>query len=95
MRLLHTSDWHLGRTFHGASLQREQAAVIDAIVDLTVAAQVDVGGDQRGGGVHAASACSGCSASPSPPKSSACDSKTSFRPERCTLQKRCTHKGTP
>lgn len=41
MRLLHTSDWHLGRTFHGASLQREQAAVIDAIVDLTVATQVD------------------------------------------------------
>lgn len=41
MRLLHTSDWHLGRSFHGASLHREQAAFIDAIVDLTVASQVD------------------------------------------------------
>ena len=26
MRLLHTSDWHLGRQFHGASLLQEQAA---------------------------------------------------------------------
>ena len=26
MRLLHTSDWHLGRTFHGGSLLDDQDA---------------------------------------------------------------------
>ena len=35
MRILHTSDWHLGRTFHGASLLDEQAEVVDRIVALT------------------------------------------------------------
>jgi exonuclease SbcD len=34
MRLLHTSDWHLGRTFHGASLLDEQALAIDRIVEM-------------------------------------------------------------
>ena len=34
MRLLHTSDWHLGRLFHGASLLDEQAAAMDRIVAL-------------------------------------------------------------
>jgi exonuclease SbcD len=34
MRVLHTSDWHLGRTFHGASLLDEQAEAIDRIVAL-------------------------------------------------------------
>lgn len=41
MRLLHTSDWHLGRTFHGHSLLAEQQAVLDAVIDLAVAEQVD------------------------------------------------------
>lgn len=36
MRLLHTSDWHLGRTFHGASLLDEQAAAVDRMVELVV-----------------------------------------------------------
>ncbi|MCT0199069.1 exonuclease SbcCD subunit D [Synechococcus sp. CS-1325] len=34
MRLLHTSDWHLGRSFHGVSLLDEQAAAITRIVAL-------------------------------------------------------------
>lgn len=41
MRLLHTSDWHLGRTFHGHSLLAEQQTVLDAVVDLAVAEGVD------------------------------------------------------
>ena len=41
MRLLHTSDWHLGRQFHGASLLREQEAAMDRIVELAAAAEVD------------------------------------------------------
>ena len=42
MRLLHTSDWHLGRTFHGASLAVEQAAVLDRLVEVVRAESVDV-----------------------------------------------------
>ena len=34
MRLLHTSDWHLGRTFHGQSLLADQEAVLGALADL-------------------------------------------------------------
>jgi len=41
MRLLHTSDWHLGRQFHGASLLDEQAAAMERIVELATAAEVD------------------------------------------------------
>ncbi|MFM2080562.1 MAG: hypothetical protein RLZZ219_1244 [Cyanobacteriota bacterium] len=41
MRLLHTSDWHLGRLFHGASLLQEQAAALDRIVGLAAEAEVD------------------------------------------------------
>lgn len=35
MRILHTSDWHLGRLFHRASLLDEQAAAMDRIVQIT------------------------------------------------------------
>ncbi|MEI2699913.1 MAG: exonuclease SbcCD subunit D [Microthrixaceae bacterium] len=35
MRFLHTSDWHLGRLFHRASLLDEQAAAMDRIVQIT------------------------------------------------------------
>jgi len=42
MRLLHTSDWHLGRSFHGASLLDEQAEALDRIVDLAVDNAVDL-----------------------------------------------------
>ncbi len=41
MRLLHTADWHLGRTLHGASLLDAQAAVIEQLVELTRAEQPD------------------------------------------------------
>jgi exonuclease SbcD len=42
MRVIHTSDWHLGRSFHGASLAAEQAAALAAIVDVVRAERVDV-----------------------------------------------------
>ncbi|MDR4533109.1 exonuclease SbcCD subunit D C-terminal domain-containing protein [Glutamicibacter sp. PS] len=41
MRLLHTSDWHLGRTFHGASLLNEQRQVLQAMIDLVREHRVD------------------------------------------------------
>jgi exonuclease SbcD len=41
MRLLHTSDWHLGRSFHGASLLGEQAEAIARIAELASAYAVD------------------------------------------------------
>jgi exonuclease SbcD len=41
MRLLHTSDWHLGRSFHGASLLEEQAAAIARIAELAREHAVD------------------------------------------------------
>ncbi len=41
MRLLHTADWHLGRSFHGASLLGAQAAWIDWLVELAAASAVD------------------------------------------------------
>ncbi len=34
MRLLHTSDWHLGRTLHGVDLIEHQAAYLDHLVEL-------------------------------------------------------------
>src|SRR3954454_23298440 len=34
MQLLHTSDWHLGRTLHGVDLLDAQAAVLGQIVGL-------------------------------------------------------------
>jgi DNA repair protein SbcD/Mre11 len=42
MRLLHTSDWHLGRLFHGVHLTEEQAHVLDQIVRVAVEARPDV-----------------------------------------------------
>ena len=41
MRLLHTSDWHIGRTFHNAALLEDQAYILNQIVDIAVAEQVD------------------------------------------------------
>jgi exonuclease SbcD len=35
MRVLHTSDWHLGRTLHGVDLLEHQAAYLDHLVELT------------------------------------------------------------
>lgn len=34
MRLLHTSDWHLGRTLHGVNLHEAQSAVLEHICEL-------------------------------------------------------------
>ncbi len=42
MRILHTSDWHIGRTFHGVDLLADQAACLDAIAELVTAHDVDV-----------------------------------------------------
>ncbi|KAA5837077.1 exonuclease SbcCD subunit D [Saccharopolyspora hirsuta] len=42
MRVLHTSDWHVGRTFHGRDLLGDQEAVLGGLADLVVDEQVDV-----------------------------------------------------
>ncbi|HEV3360980.1 MAG TPA: exonuclease SbcCD subunit D [Pseudonocardiaceae bacterium] len=42
MRLLHTSDWHVGRTFHGRDLLADQEIVLGAIAELVAAERVDV-----------------------------------------------------
>ncbi|SDP47794.1 Exodeoxyribonuclease I subunit D [Nakamurella panacisegetis] len=42
MRLLHTSDWHIGRTFHGQDLLEDQESVLSALADLVAQHQVDV-----------------------------------------------------
>jgi exonuclease SbcD len=41
MRLLHTSDWHLGRTLHGETLLPYQAAFLEWLLDQAVSHQVD------------------------------------------------------
>lgn len=41
MRILHTSDWHLGRTFHGRVLDDAHAVFADHLVDLARAEAVD------------------------------------------------------
>ncbi|MBU4213127.1 MAG: exonuclease SbcCD subunit D [Actinobacteria bacterium] len=41
MRLLHTSDWHLGRSLHGVDLLGHQAAYTDHLIELAVAERVD------------------------------------------------------
>lgn len=41
MRLLHTSDWHLGRSFHRVSLLDAQRAFLDHLVDVVRTEHVD------------------------------------------------------
>ncbi len=41
MRIVHTSDWHLGRTLHGVDLLGHQAAYLDHLVELVRAEQVE------------------------------------------------------
>lgn len=41
MRLLHTSDWHLGRTLHGVDLLDHQSAYLDHLVEVVRAEGVD------------------------------------------------------
>ncbi|GAA4560088.1 exonuclease SbcCD subunit D [Planotetraspora kaengkrachanensis] len=42
MRVLHTSDWHLGRSFHRESLLGAQAAFVEHLVETVRAERVDV-----------------------------------------------------
>jgi exonuclease SbcD len=42
VKVLHTSDWHIGRTFHGADLLAEQEAVLGHLADLVTGEAVDV-----------------------------------------------------
>ncbi|MFC4531661.1 exonuclease SbcCD subunit D [Sphaerisporangium dianthi] len=42
MRVLHTSDWHLGRAFHRESLLEAQAAFVDHLVETIRSERVDV-----------------------------------------------------
>jgi len=42
MRILHTSDWHLGRIFYGIHLTDDQAYVLDQLVKLVGEARPDV-----------------------------------------------------
>ncbi|MFD1811414.1 metallophosphoesterase family protein [Rhodococcus gannanensis] len=42
MRILHTSDWHVGRTFHGVDLLADQAAALEAVAQLVADEGVDV-----------------------------------------------------
>jgi len=42
MRLLHTSDWHLGRTLHRAGLRDAQATFLDHLVETVRSERVDV-----------------------------------------------------
>jgi exonuclease SbcD len=41
MRFLHTSDWHLGRSFHGTDLLAQQRAAMDRVVETAVDQHVD------------------------------------------------------
>lgn len=42
MRLLHTSDWHVGRSLHGTDLLAEQEAVLARLAGVVAADSVDV-----------------------------------------------------
>jgi DNA repair protein SbcD/Mre11 len=42
MLMLHTSDWHLGRSLHRADLRAAQAAFLDHLVEVVRAEKVDV-----------------------------------------------------
>ncbi|QPL05860.1 MULTISPECIES: exonuclease SbcCD subunit D [Actinomyces] len=41
MRILHTSDWHLGRTFHGRPLEDAHAVFMDHLVELVHSEKID------------------------------------------------------
>ena len=41
MRILHTSDWHLGRTLHGEDLHAHQERFHDWLIELVVDREVD------------------------------------------------------
>ncbi|MCT3269012.1 metallophosphoesterase family protein, partial [Lactiplantibacillus plantarum] len=41
MKLLHTADWHIGRTLNGYSLLDEQEAAFKQILTIALAEKVD------------------------------------------------------
>lgn len=41
VRILHTSDWHLGRTLHGVDLHEHQSGFLDHLVDLVEERGID------------------------------------------------------
>lgn len=41
MRFLHTADWHLGRIFHQAQLEEDQAYALEQIEQLAISEKVD------------------------------------------------------
>lgn len=41
MKILHTSDWHIGRTFHGVDLHGYQAAYLDHLCDVVDSCGID------------------------------------------------------
>ena len=42
MRILHTSDWHIGRQFHQVSLIEDQRHVLDQIIEIITEYKIDV-----------------------------------------------------
>ncbi|MDX6299096.1 MAG: repair protein SbcD/Mre11 [Nocardioidaceae bacterium] len=42
VRILHTSDWHLGRSFHGVGMLGAQAAYVDHLLDVVTSEHVDL-----------------------------------------------------
>ncbi len=42
MRILHTSDWHLGRSFHREGMLTHQAAYVDHLLEVVSAERVDL-----------------------------------------------------
>ena len=42
MRILHTSDWHLGRSFHREGMLEHQAAYVDHVLEVVESEAVDL-----------------------------------------------------
>jgi DNA repair protein SbcD/Mre11 len=42
VRILHTSDWHLGRSFHRVGMLEHQAAYVDHLLEVVAAERVDL-----------------------------------------------------
>ena len=42
MRILHTSDWHLGRSFHREGMLEHQAAYVDHLLEVVARERVDL-----------------------------------------------------
>jgi exonuclease SbcD len=63
MRVLHTSDWHVGRMFHGRDLLADQETVLGGLADLVTDERIDVvvvAGDLYDRAVPSGEAVSAC-----------------------------------